>query len=100
MQSASVSMLKARLSEYLHKVKKGMDIYITEHRRPIAKLSPINRGGKALDPDMAELIRAGILRPGRKGGVRPSLLRPSPAKDPRGLVLKALLEERARERKL
>jgi hypothetical protein len=46
------------------------------------------------DAETAELVRLGIARAGRKGGVRPSLWQRSPVKDPDGSVLKALLEER------
>ena len=98
MQTASVSVLKARLSEYLDKVKNGAEVFITDHGRPVARLVPLAKGKKGADPDIAELVRAGIVKPG-KGKLPPSLLRRSPAKDPKGLVLKALLEERARERK-
>lgn len=97
MQNASVSVLKARLSEYLDKVKNGAEVFITDHGRPVAKLIPVGKGKKGLDPNIAELVRAGIVKPG-KGKLPRSLLRRSPAKDPKGLVLKALLEERSRER--
>jgi len=94
MTTASVTVLKAKLSEYLAKVKRGVEVSVTEHGRPVARIVPAARTVADEDAEIAELVRLGIARAGRKGGVRPSLLRLSPVKDPDGSVLKALLEER------
>jgi prevent-host-death family protein len=40
MKTATVSKLKASLSEYLRRVKAGEEVLVTERGRPIAKLSP------------------------------------------------------------
>ncbi len=51
--------LKNRLSAYLDLVKSGQDIVVTEHGRPIARLSPVSA-----DVDrMAALVEAGIVQP-------------------------------------
>jgi prevent-host-death family protein len=93
MKTTNVTTLKARLSEYLRLVKRGSEVVILERGQPIARLVPA-RGADAMDAHRAELIRLGILRPGRGpaparfGKVAPKL------KDPEGLALKAVLEER------
>ncbi|MEK7766247.1 MAG: type II toxin-antitoxin system prevent-host-death family antitoxin [bacterium] len=97
MVQAAVSVLKAKLSAYLNRVKRGDEVLVTEHGKPIARLvavpEPARRGGP---DDLTHLYLAGLARPGRPGGVRPSLLKPPKFKDPGGAVLKALLEERRR----
>ena len=51
--------LKNQLSGYLDRVKAGEEITITEHGRPIARLTSVSA-----DVDrMAALIEAGIVRP-------------------------------------
>jgi prevent-host-death family protein len=57
--TVGVRELKNQLSSFLDRVKAGEDITVTEHGRPIARLTAI--GG---DVDrMAELVEAGIIRP-------------------------------------
>lgn len=54
-----VRELKNQLSSFLDRVKAGEEITVTEHGRPIARLS-------AVGPDvdrMAELVAAGVIRP-------------------------------------
>ncbi len=97
MVQAAVSVLKAKLSAYLNRVKRGDEVLVTEHGKPIARLIPVAPPAKAGSPDdLAHLYKAGLMRPGRPGGLRPSLLKPPKYKDPGGAVLKALLEERRR----
>jgi len=71
--TASVVQLKARLSEYLRRVKAGTDLVITERGLPIARLVPLDADARRASRDK-RLIRAGLLRPGRPGGVRKQLL--------------------------
>lgn len=90
---AKVSELKAGLSAYLRRVKAGEEVVVTERGTPVAKLVPIP---KDEDPDMERmrrLARQGLvtLGTGRIPDDFWDLPRP---KDPEGLVLKALLEER------
>lgn len=57
--TVGVRELKNQLSAYLDRVKAGEEVTITEHGRPIARLT-------TLGPDadrMAELVDAGIVRP-------------------------------------
>ena len=71
--TASVVQLKARLSEYLRRVKAGDDLVITERGLPIARIVPLDADARRASRD-ERLIRAGLLRPGRPGGVRKELL--------------------------
>jgi len=98
MTSASVSVLKARLSEYLARVKRGEQVVVTERGRQVARLVPAALVAADSDAETAELVRLGIARPGRKGGVRLDFLKRPRPKDPGDSVLKALLEERAQGR--
>ena len=61
---ACVRELKNQLRGYLDRVKAGEEITVTEHGRPIARLTSV-------PPDvdrMASLIEAGIVRPAPAGG--------------------------------
>lgn len=44
MDTAAVSRLKARLSEYLAKVKAGEEVVVTERGRPVARIVPVESG--------------------------------------------------------
>ncbi len=71
MRSAAVSKLKATLSEYLARVKAGEEV----------------------PAHLLELARAGLVRLG-SGKLPKGFWKMPRPKDPRGAVLKALLEER------
>ncbi|MCI0588800.1 MAG: type II toxin-antitoxin system prevent-host-death family antitoxin [Planctomycetes bacterium] len=90
MKTAPVARLKARLSEYLRLVKRGEEVIVLERGRPIARILPIPPGDKERD----ELIRLGVLRPGR-GRISKELIERLPVgEDPEGKILDTLLEER------
>ena len=92
MTTTGIAELKARLSEYLAKVKAGDEVLITERGTPIARICPLPKE-VALDDGIAELERAGLIRrPSRSLGVD-FLDLPRPA-DHQGAVLAALLAER------
>ena len=93
MTKASVSHLKARLSEYLDVVKRGKDVLVTERGRPVAVLGPPPAASGGSSAETERLIRMGILLPA-KGPLDPGIFQPSPVKDPKGLVRKALIEDR------
>jgi prevent-host-death family protein len=93
MTTAAVSKLKASLSRFLAKVKAGDEIIVTERGKPVARIVPYVCED---DPEMErlrEMERAGLLRIGTGKLPKDFWKRPRP-KDPEGLVLKALLEER------
>ncbi|MCL4814876.1 MAG: type II toxin-antitoxin system prevent-host-death family antitoxin [Vicinamibacteraceae bacterium] len=94
--TASVADLKARLSEFLRRVKSGSEVVITERGVPVARLTGLESAERrATRRD--RLVRSGAVRLG-KGRVR-RLLQAAPAGDPAGtMVLRALLDERAESR--
>lgn len=93
MRTVTVSKLKASLSEYLRQVKIGEEVLVTERGRPIAKLTPAV-SADPLPAHLAEMEKQGLIK--RGSGKLPKnfwdLPRP---KDPKGLVVKAVLQERA-----
>lgn len=57
--TVGVRELKNQLSSFLDRVKAGEDITVTEHGRPVARLTAVSA-----DVDrMSELIAAGIVQP-------------------------------------
>jgi prevent-host-death family protein len=92
MKTAAVSELKARLSEYLNQVKAGMEVLITDRGKPVARLVPIPRS-KDLKESLVRMEKQGLIRLG-SGKLPKDFWRMDRPDDPRGLVLKALLEER------
>jgi prevent-host-death family protein len=92
MTTAAISRLKARLSEYLSRVKEGEEVVVTDRGRPIAKLIPYTLEGDEAERRL-ELARRGIIKLGR-GPVSKKFLETPKVKDPEGLALKYLLEER------
>ena len=92
MQTATVVRLKAELSRYLRLVKGGDEVVVTERGVAVARLVPIPKARGDLE-SLRDLERQGLIRLG--SGVLPrDFWRLPRARDPRGAVLKALLEER------
>ncbi len=92
MKTASISGLKARLSEYLRAVRRGEEIVVTDRGRPVARLAPLE--GPALRQErVEELVDAGLARPASARLPRDFWKRPRPG-DPGGLVREALIVER------
>lgn len=50
--------LKSRLSEYLREVRQGKTVIITDHGRPVGRLSPIEQ---PLDERIKDLQSAGMV---------------------------------------
>jgi len=92
MKTAAVSELKARLSEYLNQVKAGMEILITDRGKPVARLVPVSRN-KDLKESLVRMEKQGLIRLG-PGKLPKDFWKIPRPEDPKGLVLKALLEER------
>jgi len=97
MKSATVSKLKATLSEYLARVKAGKEVLVTERGKPIAKIIPLAPVNSTTSPNLLELARAGLVRIGTGRLPRGFWVMPRPT-DAKGKALKALLKERAEER--
>ena len=92
MKIAAVSKLKAYLSEYLNQVKAGNEVLITDRGKPVARLVPVSRT-RAVGESLARMEKQGLIRLG--SGKLPKDFWAMPrAEDQKGLVLKALLEER------
>ena len=57
MRTAGVREARQNLSALLDEVKKGREIVITEHGRPVARLVPLNRPRAKGAPDFAAIRR-------------------------------------------
>jgi prevent-host-death family protein len=89
---AGVAEVKARLSEYLARVRRGRDVLITERGRPVARIVPVSGGSE----ELAELEREGLARRGTMKLPKGFLDRPRPKAA--ASVTEALMEERRRGR--
>lgn len=92
MKTATVSKLKASLSEYLRQVKAGEEVLITERGRPIAKLAPA-LSSHTLSEHLVEMEKQGLIKLGSGRLPKGFWDMPRP-EDPKGLVSKAVLRER------
>ena len=59
---AGVAELKAKLSEYLARVRGGEEVLVTEHGRPVARIV----GTESAEKRIADLERRGLIRPPRQ----------------------------------
>lgn len=89
MVMVGVAQLKAKLSEYLARVRAGEDVVITEHGRPVARIVTT----ESEDERLAELERQGLVRVGSGKLPEGFFDLPRPA-DPEGSLRAALIEER------
>jgi prevent-host-death family protein len=96
MTVASVSKLKASLSEFLRRVKAGEEVLVTERGRIIARLGP-PASSVSLTESLREMERQGLVKVGT-GKLPKNFWRMPRPKDPKGLVMKGMLEERAEGR--
>ena|SRR3972149_4355745 len=92
MKTTTVTKLKASLSEYLRQVKAGEEVLVTERGRPIARLAP-TVNPQTFPEELVEMEKQGVIRLGGEKLPKDFWKMPRP-KDPKGLVLKALLQER------
>ncbi len=92
MKTATVSMLKASLSEYLRQVKAGEEVLVTERGRPIARIAPAVIS-HTLPKHLVEMQKQGLIKLGSEKLPKDFWDLPRP-KDPKGLVVKAVLRER------
>ncbi len=92
MRTVSVSKFKASLSEYLRYVQKGDEVLVTDHGRPVARLTAI-KVDESLPAHLRGMIARGEARMGT--GKLPDdfwdLPRP---KVPLGTIQRAIDEER------
>jgi prevent-host-death family protein len=92
MKTATVSKLKASLSEYLRQVKAGEEVLVTERGRPIARIAPAVIS-HTLPKHLVEMQKQGLIKLGSEKLPKDFWRLPRP-KDPKGLVVKAVLRER------
>ena len=92
MKTATVSELKARLSEFLVQVGAGSEVLITDRGKPVARLVPISGASRGKE-SLSVLEKQGLIKIG-PGKLPKTFWRMPRAEDREGLVLKALLEER------
>jgi prevent-host-death family protein len=92
MKTATVSKLKASLSEYLRSVKAGEEVLVVERGRAIAKLTPAI--SSPFVPDhLVEMEKQGLIKMG-SGKLPKGFWKLPRPKDPKGSVVKAILRER------
>jgi prevent-host-death family protein len=96
MKTTTVLKLKASLSEYLRSVKAGEEVMITERGRPIARLTPAVSPNVLADR-LVQMEKQGLIKLGTGKLPKGFWNLPRP-KDPKGLVVKAVLSEREQGR--
>ena len=92
MKTAAVSKLKAYLSDYLNQVKAGTEVLITDRGKPVARLVPISRT-KTTGESLTRMEKQGLIKLGSGRLPKDFWTLPRP-EDPKGLVRRALIEER------
>ncbi|HTT67970.1 MAG TPA: type II toxin-antitoxin system prevent-host-death family antitoxin [Gemmatimonadales bacterium] len=100
MKAAKVSELKAGLSRYLARVKRGEQVVITERGKPVAKLVPLPPQPPGIESDewdrLLEMERQGrLVIPERVGLTREFWEMPR-GDDPGGTVAQQLIDDRKR----
>jgi prevent-host-death family protein len=93
---ASISILKARLSQYLAAVKAGEEVIVTDRGRPVARITAVGADGVP-QGRLAKLVREGRVRPPTHAAPRDEPAGAQPP-DPEGRSLQSLLDERAEGR--
>lgn len=91
MKTVSITELKAKLSQWIDTVREGEEVLVTNRGRPVARIQPIE-GWEDFDARTQWLIRTGRAKPPERRG-RLDLDRELP-KDPEGLSIQFLIEER------
>ena len=92
MATVSVSVLKARLSEFLRRVRAGDTLVVTDRGAPVAIVAPLPDG--EYEGEMNALVEQGLVRPPRTPLPEDFWGRPRP-KDPSGQCAAAAMQERA-----
>jgi prevent-host-death family protein len=92
MKTATVLKLKASLGDYLKSVKAGEEVTITERGRPIARLTPPVNSKISADR-LIKMEKHGLIKLG-SGKLPKGFWKLPRPKDPKGLVAKAVIQER------
>lgn len=100
MKAAKVSELKAGLSKYLARVKRGEQVLITERGKPVAKLVPLPPRPPGLEAEewdrLLEMERQGRLTIPERVGLTPEFWEMPRGDDPAGTVVQQLIDDRKR----
>ena len=100
MKAAKVSELKASLSKYLARVKRGEQVVITERGRPVAKLVPMPPRATGISEAewsrLLDLQRRGILEMPEDPIIPKEFWAMPRGEDPTGSVVRQLIEDRKR----
>lgn len=97
MMKASISILKAQLSQFLDAVKSGEEVIVTDRGRPVARLVGLELES-APEGRAAKLVREGRMRAPDTPGSSAALDWDDLPGDPQGRSLAFLLEEREQGR--
>jgi prevent-host-death family protein len=89
-QTVGIREAKAHLSKYLHSVRQGNEIILTDRNRPVGKIVPIPAEELALSDRLRRLEDKGLIEPQQAGCRR----NPSPLPLPQGLAQALLQEDR------
>lgn len=99
MESAGIAELKARLSEYLSRVKAGEEVLVTDRGRPVARLVPAgtdvggSSGNEAEQRRLRAMEREGLIRLG-SGRLPDGFFEKRRPEDREASLREAVLEER------
>lgn len=93
MLTATISRLKASLSEYLDRVRTGEELIVTERGRPVARIVPLRANDFEVPAHLLQLEREGAARIGT-GKLPDGFLERQCPRDSEGRGLRALLDER------
>ncbi len=91
--TVSVATLKARLSDYLRRVRAGETFVVTDRGVPVARVAPME-GAASLRGRAEELAAAGLLRPPTTS-MDASFADANRPSDAEGRSLESVLDERA-----
>lgn len=92
-KKASISEAKNTLSALIDRVRGGASVLIVDRGRPVARLEPVG-GAQSDDERLDQLVRDGLVRPGRGKTPRAIVATPPPAAKKGASALRALLDER------
>jgi prevent-host-death family protein len=96
MTVVSVSVLKAKLSEYIGRAKAGEEVLVTEHGKPVVTLNAIKSCDAAAGGERARMQRLaaqGLVKLG-KGRISAEFFEREPVKLKHGSAAEAVLAER------
>ena len=96
MKTAAIAKLKATLSEYPDCVRSGEEVLVTDRGKPIAKITPV-AGGLRDDTKRSQLVRRGIIRPG-KGSASCDLIKNLPAANVSQEAVRRVVEQEREDR--